>query len=490
MIVHSSNVGAIKIGFKVGVERLSRYVSLYGFGHRVSPDFPGESPGIVWKPEQWTDRALASVSMGYQIAVTPLQVAAAFSSVANGGEYIEPRVLRAVYRDGRRFVITPKVVRRTISADTAVTLTSIMEGVVDEGTGTLARIGGFTVAGKTGTASKLIDGRYSVSENNASFAGFLPSRNPAVTIVVVIDTPRIGGTTGGLVAAPIFKRIAEATLRYLGVGPTINPEPPVLVERRDGANVRASRSAANPPVVTWWRTDLPGTVPDLQGLSGAGRPPENWSGSACRCSLTGDGFVTSQDPPAGAALEPGAVARACPQPIREIRWTDRRAMTWRELSGDLGAGGLVRPQSGSSPAPDLAITGVAYDSRSVEPGHVFVALKGQRADGISVCPPGHRAGSSGRSSPSSLRSTSPPCRDVVVDDARLALARLANGFFRHPSAEMQVVGITGTNGKTTTAYLLSSIFEAAGIRCGMLGTVTYRIGDELREATQNDSRSA
>ena len=115
VIVRSSNVGAIKIGFKVGTERLSRFVSLFGFGRRVSPDFPGESSGIVWKPEQWTERALASVSMGYQIAVTPLQVAAAFSSVANGGEYIEPRVLRAVYRDGRRFAITPKIVRRTIS---------------------------------------------------------------------------------------------------------------------------------------------------------------------------------------------------------------------------------------------------------------------------------------------------------------------------------------------------------------------------------------
>ena len=102
VIVKSSNVGAIKIGFKVGTERLSRFVALFGFGRRVSPDFPGESSGIVWKPEQWTERALASVSMGYQIAVTPLQIAAAFSAVANGGEYIEPRVLRAVYRDGRR----------------------------------------------------------------------------------------------------------------------------------------------------------------------------------------------------------------------------------------------------------------------------------------------------------------------------------------------------------------------------------------------------
>ena len=244
VLIKSSNVGAIKIGFKVGVERLSRYVSLFGFGRRVSPDFPGESPGIVWKPEQWTDRALASVSMGYQVAVTPLQVAAAFSAVANGGEFIEPRVLRAVYRDGRRYVVTPKTIRRTISKDTAATLTTIMEDVVDHGTAKLAQIGGYTIAGKTGTASKLIDGRYSASENNASFAGFVPSRNPAVTIVVVIDAPHMNGSSGGVVAAPIFQRIAESTLRYLGVGPTINPEPPVLVERRDATNVRTDRPRA------------------------------------------------------------------------------------------------------------------------------------------------------------------------------------------------------------------------------------------------------
>ena len=108
---------------------------------------------------------------------------------------------------------------------------------------TLAKIDGYTIAGKTGTASKLIDGRYS-SENNASFAGFVPSRNPEVTIVVVIDAPHLNGSSGGVVAAPIFQRIAETTLRHLGIGPTINPEPPVLVERRDAANVRTS--APNP----------------------------------------------------------------------------------------------------------------------------------------------------------------------------------------------------------------------------------------------------
>ena len=306
VIVKSSNVGAIKIGFKVGTERLSRFVSLFGFGRRVSPDFPGENSGIVWKPEQWTERALASVSMGYQVAVTPLQVAAAFSAVANGGEYIEPRVLRAVYRDGRRYPIAPKIIRRSISAETAATLTTIMEAVVTDGTAKPAQIGGYTIAGKTGTASKLIDGRYSASENNASFAGFLPSRNPALTIVVVIDAPHAGGRTGSLVAAPIFKRIAESTLRYLGIGPTINPEPPVLVDRRETADVRTRPRRDATSIVTLVADGPPGTVPNLHGMS-AREAVRTLVKLGLTARLSGDGFVMSQNPPAGAALEAGTV---------------------------------------------------------------------------------------------------------------------------------------------------------------------------------------
>ena len=131
-----------------------------------------------------------------------------------------------------------KLLRRTVSEDTAATLTSIMEGVVEHGTARSAQIAGYTIAGKTGTAAKLIDGRYSKSEYNASFVGFLPSRKPAVALIVVLDSPHGKGYYGGVVAAPIFKRIAESTLRYLGVGPTIDPEPPVLVERRDAVDVR------------------------------------------------------------------------------------------------------------------------------------------------------------------------------------------------------------------------------------------------------------
>jgi cell division protein FtsI/penicillin-binding protein 2 len=309
VIVKSSNVGAIKIGLRVGADRLSDYVQRFGFGHPVSRDFPGESPGIVWDRAQWTESALASVSMGYQVGVTPLQMAAAVSAVANGGEYVEPRVIRAIYRDNRRYGIQPKIVRRTISADTAATLTSIMEGVVERGTATAARIPGYTIAGKTGTSAKLVGGRYSKSDYNASFVGFIPSRNPAVTILVVIDSPRGGQYYGGSVSAPVFKRIAEATLQHLGIGPTLNPAPPVLVARSSDASALLTLAPVpSDPVISLVADGRTETVPDVRRLSGrAAVHALATLGLIAR--VEGNGFVVSQDPAAGAPLEMGGVCR-------------------------------------------------------------------------------------------------------------------------------------------------------------------------------------
>jgi cell division protein FtsI (penicillin-binding protein 3) len=307
VIVRSSNVGAIKIGLRVGTERLSRYVARFGFGHPVSPDFPGENPGIVWSADQWTESALASVSMGYQVGVTPLQMVSAVSSVANGGEMVEPRIIRAVYQDNRRYAVTPKIVRRTISPETAAALTTIMEGVVadEHGTARAARIEGYTIAGKTGTAAKLVRGlvkaHYSTSDYNASFVGFLPSRNPVVAIIVVTDSPHAGPTTGGLVSAPIFKRIAEATLQYLGVPHSVDPEPPVLVARAEQgvATVLPSPPA---PVVNLVADGPTGTLPDLRGMS-AREAMQTLARVGVSPRMIGDGFVTAQQPAAGSPLE-------------------------------------------------------------------------------------------------------------------------------------------------------------------------------------------
>ncbi len=310
VIVKSSNIGAVKIGIRVGAERLSRYVGLYGFGHQVSPDFPGENAGIVWSADKLNDSAVASISMGYQVAITPLQMVAAVSSVANGGNYVEPRVIRAVYRNGVRYQVAPKIVRRTVSPDTAASLTSIMEEVVTDGTAKRAKIDGFTVAGKTGTAQKLIKGQYSHADHFASFVGFVPSQNPTLALVVVIDSAKgPNGDHGGSVAAPIFKNIAEPALRYLGTPPTVNPAAPVLVARHDDAgHAPTSTVSASEPTVSLVADGPPGTVPDLRGMS-ARDAVRKLVRVGMNARVSGDGFVVSQVPAAGEPIEGDAVCR-------------------------------------------------------------------------------------------------------------------------------------------------------------------------------------
>ena len=159
-------------------------------------------------------------------------------------------------------------------------------------------------------------------------------------------------------------------------------------------------------------------------------------------------------------------------------------MTWAELHGVLRGGGLIRADDALRAAAVVGVvTGIAYDSRAITPGQVFVALRGQHADGASFARQAIERGAaavvSEQAAPDGVH-----LPWAIVGDARLALAVLAAAFYRDPSREMRVIGITGTNGKTTTAYLIASIFDAAGIRCGILGTVGYRIGDEVREATR------
>ena len=309
VIVKSSNVGAIKVGLRLGAERLGLYIRRFGFGTPSSPDFPGESPGIVWAPSRLNDSALASVSMGYQIGVTPLQMAAAASAVANGGTLFEPHLVRAVIKGGVRSLVRPKEVRRAILPETAATLTTIMESVVERGTGTRAKLASFEVAGKTGTADKLVNGRYSASQQNVSFVGFVPARDPVLTVVVMIDSPRVGGDTGGVIAAPVFQRIADASLRQLGIAPTVNRAPPVLVARRGDSSVTPAVSpVAQPTIVSMAAAPGdPAGLPDLRGMS-AREAIRELARLGLTARVQGRGVVIDQLPTAGSPVEPGTTS--------------------------------------------------------------------------------------------------------------------------------------------------------------------------------------
>ena len=285
----------------IGAERLSRYVRRFGFGDRIAPDFAGEQRGIVHGPAGMPESELASVSMGYHVGVTAVQMAAAVSAVANGGLLMQPHLVRATTLNGVRTETAPTVIRRAITAETAAAMTTIMENVVQRGTAKQAALTRYQVAGKTGTAAKLVNGRYSDSDYNASFIGFVPSRRPALAIVVVIDAPHAGRIYGGDVAAPIFKRIADAALQQIGVPATLNPAPAMVVSSTlDAPAVTATRTSAGMPTLT-----LVGgraLMPDVRGLSG--RDALRVLGAAgLSVKMHGQGIVVTQVPLPGDPIE-------------------------------------------------------------------------------------------------------------------------------------------------------------------------------------------
>jgi cell division protein FtsI (penicillin-binding protein 3) len=220
VIQKSSNIGAAKTGMALGDQRLYRYLQAFGFGQKTEIDLPGEAGGLVKHPREWGRRSLASISMGQEIGVTPIQMVSAVAALANGGVLMKPYVVSEV-RDvqGKTLrQILPQVKRRVVSPETARTVTSILEGVVTDGTGAKAAIPGFRVAGKTGTAQKIDPrtGAYSSTLFVGSFVGFVPADNPRLAMIVVIDEPQ-GESWGGTVAAPVFRRVGEQILNYLGV---------------------------------------------------------------------------------------------------------------------------------------------------------------------------------------------------------------------------------------------------------------------------------
>ncbi|HEY5932624.1 MAG TPA: penicillin-binding protein 2, partial [Nitrospira sp.] len=220
VIQKSSNIGAAKTGMALGEQRLYRYLQAFGFGQRTEIDLPGEGIGLVRNPKDWGRRSVASISMGQEIGVTPLQMVSAVAAIANGGVLMKPYVVSEI-RDAEGHVlrqVPPQAKRRVISPETARSVTRILEGVITDGTGTKAAIPGFRVAGKTGTAQKIDPrtGTYSVSRFVASFTGYVPADNPQLAMIVVIDEPQ-GDAWGGAVAAPVFSRVGEQALSYLGV---------------------------------------------------------------------------------------------------------------------------------------------------------------------------------------------------------------------------------------------------------------------------------
>ncbi|HEY5741720.1 MAG TPA: penicillin-binding protein 2 [Terrimicrobiaceae bacterium] len=225
ILMKSSNIGSAKMALMLGDERFYEYVRRFGYGERTGIALPGEIPGLVHPPSRWDRLTITRMPMGQAVAVTPLQIAMGMSVIANGGKLMRPQIIKSIQdRDGNEILsMKPEVVREAIPPEVARFVSGALTEVVSErGTAALARVSGFTVAGKTGTAQKVDSrGGYAAGKYVVSFVGYIPAEDPRFVCLILVDDAKLssGLNYGGLVAAPIFSRVAEKAARYLDLVP-------------------------------------------------------------------------------------------------------------------------------------------------------------------------------------------------------------------------------------------------------------------------------
>jgi cell division protein FtsI (penicillin-binding protein 3) len=304
VLKYSSNIGASKISERMDPERFHDTIRAFGFGTKTGIELVGEVWGILPPKAGFKGIRRATVSFGQGISVTPIQMATAMSAVVNGGKVMKPFIVREI-RDPEGKVVyrgEPKELRRVLSPKTSEQMREMMGLVVQEdGTGTQARIKGFLVGGKTGTAQKVEvgTGKYSPNKRVSSFIGFLPLQDPELMILVVIDEPK-GQVYGGVVAAPAFNQIAVKTAYYLGIPPT---EP---VARAVARQETEAKGPGGVPItrVSTSPAESAMVMPDLRGLS-MGRAVDVMGRYSVKLSLVGTGVARSQTPSPGQLLVPG-----------------------------------------------------------------------------------------------------------------------------------------------------------------------------------------
>lgn len=217
VIEESSNIGTVKIAQLLGPDTVYRYLRAFGFGSKLGVDLSGEISGMIKPVRSWSKTSITAIPIGQEVGVTALQLVSAISVIANGGQLMRPYIIDSV-RDNQGEIIKqnkPVLIRKVISVDTAMRIKKILTGVVEEGTGRLAKVSGFSAAGKTGTAQKIeANGTYSHDKFVASFIGFSPAEDPLLAIVVTVDEPH-PSYFGGVVAAPVFQKVAGDAIRYL-----------------------------------------------------------------------------------------------------------------------------------------------------------------------------------------------------------------------------------------------------------------------------------
>jgi cell division protein FtsI (penicillin-binding protein 3) len=322
ILEHSSDVGAIKLALRLGASRFYETARAFGIGQSTGIELPGENRGLLRPVENWSASSIGSLAMGQEVSLTPIQIISAISAVANGGTLYAPRAVREIRggnADGMRPLREP---RQATDGRTAATIREMMEGVILEGTGKPARLDGYTAAGKSGTAQKIdpATGRYSRTQYNSSFVGFAPVNNPAIAILVVLDSP-VGPHHGGEVGGPVFRRVAEQVLAYLGVSHDVPPASAIetaqnsrapagsasrQADAEDGRQRFADAVEKGPgSASTMAFGDQGVAVPSLTGQSVRG-VTELCSKLGLAPTLIGTGIALEQFPEAGAQVQRGS----------------------------------------------------------------------------------------------------------------------------------------------------------------------------------------
>ena len=301
IIKHSSNIGAAKIGLRLGGPRLYAGLRSFGFGSKTGIELPGEQPGVIRDGKKWRDIELATISFGYGLQVTPLQVAAGMATFGNDGVYVPPRVVEQIVgADGTVVRARQPQPRRVISSKTNAEIVAMLASVFDRGkeggTGKDIYVPGFVCAGKTGTAHKYDPAikAYANDKYISSFAGIAPLDHPRIAVVAVVDEPLGGDYYGGKVAGPVFARVASETLRYLGVPGGAIVDPPAPADAAP-APVHHKKPAPEPEAPTAPPDDPPPVVgPDLRGLSVA-KAIDVARAAGARLEISGTGRAISQE---------------------------------------------------------------------------------------------------------------------------------------------------------------------------------------------------
>lgn len=306
IVTVSSNIGAVKVGQKLGYKNFHEYLKKFGFGEKTGIDLVGEREGFVRPPRDSKEIDKATVYFGQGVTVTSLQLVMAMSAIANQGVLMKPLIVKAIKDQQGRTVkeFHPEIVRRVISREAAQKATQILENVVSEkGTAKLAMIGGYRVAGKTGTAQKVDPRTRAYSRRNymAVFLGFVPSDDPRLAAIVVVDEPE-GIPYGGVVSAPIFRQVGAWTLNHLRVNPQVQATEPVIPPEKVRAAEKIRVARMEPPSPEATAEPNAGLLPNFRGLT-MRQVIQEGKTLGIRVAVEGTGLATGQVPEAGAPME-------------------------------------------------------------------------------------------------------------------------------------------------------------------------------------------